>query len=72
MNPKTQLERVKIALEVDGEVSRNWALRNYITRLASIIDRLKREGYEFESKHVGRDFVYVMTAKPAPKQLNLV
>jgi hypothetical protein len=55
---KTQLERVKFKLQRDGSISRNEAIRNYITRLSSIILRLKAEGYTFKSYDKGGDYVY--------------
>jgi hypothetical protein len=41
-------------------------------RLAARIADLEAEGWKFETKKVGGDFVYNVTAKPAPKQLKLV
>ena len=65
MSRQTQESRVIEKLRMDGEVSRNWALRNYITRLAAIMLNLKNEGWEFEGKSVktdwGTDYVYKLT-----------
>ena len=56
---QTQLQQIRSQLLRNGEVSRNWALRNYISRLASRINDLKNEGMEFEKpeKRNG-DYVY--------------
>ena len=49
-------------LNSDGRVSRNEALKNYITRLGAIIWTLKYEGWQIEGKWErtphSKDFVY--------------
>jgi len=60
---KNQIEFVEKQLNETGEVTRNWAVSNYITRLAAIMHTLKSErGYVITSKYVktknGKDFVY--------------
>lgn len=46
-----------------GRISRNYALRHYVSRLAAIIIRLKAK-YEIEGKAVktknGEDYVYTL------------
>ena len=54
-----QREWVMNELEFNGEVSRNTALKNYISRLSAIINCLKKEGYKFETEHRKGDFVYI-------------
>lgn len=50
-------------LEVGG-VSRNWCLREYISRCSAHILQLKREGWEFETiRHEG-NYIYKMTKCP--------
>ncbi len=67
-------------LEKTGEVSRNWALNNYISRLGVIIKSLVEVGYKFDSRKSkngievlhgryvktkkGRDYVYTLIAFP--------
>ncbi len=59
MNPKTkQLNFVKDQLLTHGEVSRNTALRNNITRLATYIVLLKRNGWKFKTEKRAGDYVY--------------
>lgn len=45
-----------------GYVSRNYALRNYISRLSAIIYDLEHEGWEFETENKeengGKNFYY--------------
>lgn len=71
---KTQLDIILEKLAHDGEISRNWCLRNYISRLSGRVLDLRREGYEFEVERRGNDYVYVLTFDPTkqPKQLSLV
>lgn len=58
---ETQLDWVKARLR-EGGVSRNQALRNYISRLGARILDCKREGWEIDGKWVktdlGKDYVY--------------
>lgn len=66
------MEWVKEQLEREGKISRNQALRNYVSRLASRISDLKAEGWEFgEPVRVEGDYVYVVKSKPAPRPLSL-
>ena len=59
---QTQLEWVKRQLRENGEVTRNQALREYITRLGARIDDLKNEGWKIEGEFVktpyGKDYRY--------------
>lgn len=67
MNKNTQIEIIKEQLKETGCISRNWCLRNYISRLGAIIYDLKQEGYEFNGKNVkteyGKDYVYYKVDK---------
>jgi len=64
MNPRTQMQFVKKELLKNGEMSRNLALQNYITRLSDIIYKLKKnhgmeiEDGKFRKTPHGKDFVY--------------
>lgn len=73
MTNSTQKDFVITQLNQTGQVSRNYCLKNYITRLSSIIFNLKDEGYEFIEKWIpsikpdgskGKDFVYIVTKRP--------
>lgn len=57
---KTQLERVRFKLERDGYITRNQCLsqRPAIARLSARIADLEEEGYVFDAKWAGRDYVY--------------
>lgn len=75
MNQKTQLQFVRDELLTQGEITRNFCLRNYITRLSGIIFNLKREGFEFftftqdtikPDGTSGKDFIYKVTKYPDP------
>ena len=59
---KTQLEKIEATLLRFKKVSRNWALRNYITRLSARICDLRDDGHVIKGEYVkgknGKDFVY--------------
>lgn len=61
---KSQEKWVVEQLEKRGHVSRNQALRKYISRLAAHIGRLKAVGYEFTTQKVKNDYKYVLTKRP--------
>jgi hypothetical protein len=44
----SQKDIVEKQLKEYGEVSRNFCLKNYISRLSAIIQKLEEEGWEFE------------------------
>lgn len=59
----TQTNIVKRKLADDGVVTRNWALKNYISRLGAIINKLRGEGWEIEEGEYvttgyGKDYQY--------------
>lgn len=66
---KTHKEWVKDQLEREGRISRNQALRNFVSRLASRIADLRQEGWEFDIKREEGDYVYVVKERPSPKPL---
>lgn len=59
----TQEELVVGQLNTFGKVSRNWALRNYISRLSAITYDLKKKGWEFKKEREGGDYIYRVTKK---------
>ena len=59
---------VKKQLEQNGYISRNWALRNYISRLSAIILNLKKQGYSFKAKNQNGDWLYYLKATPEIQQ----
>lgn len=62
MKKASQLAWVKTQLTKHGKVSRNQALRRYISRLAARIADCREEGLEIVGKTVkrngGKDYVY--------------
>jgi len=64
MNIKSHETIVREKLIKDGVISRNWALRRYIGRLASRIHDLKETGIVAKGKSVktplGRDYEYYL------------
>lgn len=65
---KTQESIVVKQLMETGKVSRNWCLRNYISRLGAIICNLNKDGWEIVGEYVktehGKDFVYTAVNSP--------
>jgi len=57
----TQVDLIKQRLIDDKVVSRNWALRNYISRLSAIVHTLRHEeGMSIDGEWQGRDYVYLL------------
>lgn len=54
----SQKNWVKQQLRENGEVSRNTALKNFVSRLSAIICVLRKEGYEFTTFSREGDYVY--------------
>ena len=77
---KYQSQLIIEKLLKDGEISRNYALKNYISRLGAWINILVSEGWKFDSykskdgdviyhgKYAkskhGTDFVYTLISRP--------
>jgi len=62
MTNQSQKEIIINHLNKYGYVSRNWALRNYISRLGAITCDLNKEGWilkgSYEKTDFGQDFIY--------------
>ena len=71
MDHKTQETIVIHELMEHGRITRNWCLKNYISRLGAIIYNLKKVGWVFEAgfEHYpyGKDFVYKTLKSPLKK-----
>ena len=69
---KTQEQIIINKLNADGQVSRNWALQHFISRLGAITCSLVKNGWEFEAKYEktnnGKDFVYKVIKSPYVKE----
>ena len=61
---KTQLDWVKNELFNKGRVSRNNAIKRYISRLGAYVCDLRQAGFEITGEYVkkngGKDFVYTL------------
>jgi len=77
----TQLLWVKQQLRQHGQVSRNDALANYISRLGAIILVLKREGWKIEGEYGvridgrgrgGRDYFYNLKQAPVIRKVQII
>lgn len=64
MTNSTQKQIVINRLLDMGGISRNWALKNYISRLSAHILELKKEGWEFETKRYNGNYIYLVTYCP--------
>ncbi len=73
MKKMSQLTWVRNHIDDSGNISRNFCLQNYVSRLSALIFRLEEEGYVFETEYVnfetahgwkGRDYVYTCTYNP--------
>lgn len=67
MKDKTQDNRIIGQLLKTGIIYRNDCLRNFISRLGSIIKRLEHKGWEFEDRGYtedGKDYYYRFTKCP--------
>jgi len=68
---ETQIQFVKRHLLDYGEISRNYCLQNFITRLASIIPILHNQGFitkaDYRKTQRGKDFVYTLISAPYKK-----
>jgi hypothetical protein len=60
----TQLKMIKDQLLLTGEVSRNWCLQRYCSRLGARIMDLKKEGWVFTTEKRNGDYVYKLEAYP--------
>ena len=64
----SQLDFIKSHLEKYGEISRNTALANHITRLGAYACDLKRMGYDIKGEWRGKDYVYKWGKWTKPRQ----
>lgn len=64
---QTQKQRIEKRLLDVGHITRNECIRNYITRLSAYILELKDEGWEFETKDTGQDYIYKVISSPYKK-----
>lgn len=65
MKKPSQKDFVLKELRLQGFVTRNWCLQNFISRLSSIMLILKQEGINFSTEHMENgDFKYVLIDKP--------
>lgn len=59
---ETQLQFIIRHLNMNGCISRNFCLQNFITRLGAHICTLERMGYKFQAKYIktpqGKDYCY--------------
>lgn len=64
----SQRQFVVNKLKTDGFITRNFALKNFISRLSAIILTLKEEGWNIEGKDDNGDYIYIITGNPFKKE----
>ncbi len=62
MTKESQNKIIRKVLETRKFVSRNWALKHYITRLAARIRDLKDAGMKIVGSRDGNDYLYVLNS----------
>lgn len=60
----TQLQMIINQLNTTGEVSRNWCLQRYCSRLGARIGDLEEAGWVFRTEKREGDYVYKVISKP--------
>lgn len=72
MKSKTQEKWVIETLNSQGEISRNFALQNFVSRLGAIICDLNKDGWDIQGSYRktgnSKDFVYKVIKSPLKKQ----
>lgn len=62
---KSQMDWVKAQLLKKGSITRNEALKRYISRLGARINDLRNAGWKIEGRWIktkyGRDYEYILT-----------
>ena len=70
MKSLTQEKRIIRLLLEEGEVSRNWCLQNYISRVSAIMLDLKKDGWKFTGSFNKKgDYIYKLTGEEQPLKL---
>lgn len=64
----SQRQFVVNKLKTDGFITRNFALKNFISRLSAIILTLKEEGWNIEGKDDNGDYIYEVKGSPFKKE----
>lgn len=61
---KTQREWVEEKIRANGEITRNEALQNYISRLGAIVCNMRQDGWNIDSFNRGGNYVYKLVTAP--------
>ena len=69
---RTQVAWVKQCLRERGQISRNEALANYISRLGAIICSLKKEGWEIDGEYKAGNYVYKLKVAPVIRKIEII
>lgn len=55
-------------LNTNGFITRNYCLKNYISRLSALILNLKNEGWNIEGRDDNGDYIYEVKGSPFKKE----
>ena len=69
MLDNTQRQIVINRLRQTNQISRNWCLKNYISRLSAIILDLKHKGWVFKPKRDEGDYIYILERMPLDDEI---
>jgi hypothetical protein len=67
-----QLKPIIAILEKEGRIDNFQAIEKKLTlRLGARVYDLRKLGWDFITEHHGKNYIYVVKSKPAPKQLTI-
>jgi hypothetical protein len=68
----SQLPRIIAILEKEGRIDNFQAIEKKLTlRLGARVYDLRKLGWDFITERHGKNYIYVVKSKPAPKQLTI-
>lgn len=65
----TQKDFVIKTLKETGEISRNYCLKNFISRLGAIMCDLKKEGWNFKTENTNGNYIYKLINSRPPQEM---
>lgn len=63
-NKLSQYQRIEKRLLEAGYITRNQALKNYISRLSAHIQKMEEKGWEFSTEETKTDYIYKVIKSP--------
>jgi hypothetical protein len=62
---KNQKQFIINELNINGKISRNYCLSQFISRLGAYVCDLQKEGWKFKPETLNGDYVYTVIEKPS-------